>query len=496
MKETVLDLTATEAKEFFIRNDSYCNVELPPYFNFAHCLKSAIDEIKSSDLKEISQKSPNNIGNFDNVNYKFTTNKENSLSWRQFQLINPAVYAVLCNLITDTTNWGLIQKAFKKFQSHKDKIEATSIPVVGDENGKQRSKQVTFWWENNEKRALELALEYECVAQTDISTCYDSIYTHSIPWALHGKDHAKNNRKDSSLLGNRIDWILMGMSYSETHGIPQGSIMCDFIAEILLGYLDKRLYEALDKENITKYNILRYRDDYRIFTNSGKEAEIILNKLAEILLDVGLHLNAKKTFVSKDIISASIKPGKIELLSHNTSMGLQKFLLFIYDFSLRYPNSGAVKTLLNEAYNRIGNHSIKGDEMVLISLIVNIGLKNHSTYPVVSAILSKLLDGKEKSYKEHIAERLLEKFSSGAFLGWLELWLQRVFIKDDDIAKRIASKTKLGKLVFDKKINIWTFDWYIGKQDFAKIPIVDMAIIEKIHPVIQEDEFSLYPQNY
>lgn len=272
--------------------------------------------------------------------------------------------------------------------------------------------------------------------------------------------------------------------------------MCDFIAEILLGYLDEKLYKALDEIKITKYNILRYRDDYRIFTNSEKDAEIILNKLAEILLDVGLHLNAKKTFVSKDIISASIKPGKIELLSHNTSMGLQKFLLFIYDFSLRYPNSGAVKTLLNEAYNRIGNHSIKGDEMVLISLIVNIGLKNHSTYPVVSAILSKLLDGKEKSYKEHIAERLLEKFSSGAFLGWLELWLQRVFIKDDDIAKRIASKTKLGKLVFDKKINIWNFDWYIGKQDFAKIPIVDMAIIEKIHPVIQEDEFSLYPQNY
>lgn len=496
MKETVLDLTATKAKKFFIRNDSYCNVELPPYFNFTHCLKSAIDEIKSSDLKEISQKSPNKIGNFDNVNYKFTTNKENSLSWRQFQLINPAVYAVLCNLITDPVNWASIQDTFKKFQAHKDRIEATSIPVVGDENGKQRSKQVTFWWENNEKRALELALEYECVAQTDISTCYDSIYTHSIPWALHGKDHAKNNRKDSSLLGNRIDWILMGMSYSETHGIPQGSIMCDFIAEILLGYLDERLYEALDKENITKYNILRYRDDYRIFTNSEKDAEVILNKLAEILVDVGLHLNAKKTFISKDIISSSIKPGKIELLSHNTSMELQKFFLFIYDFSLRYPNSGAVKTLLNEAYNRIGNHSINGDETVLISLIVNIGLKNPSTYPVVSAILSKLLDGKDKPYKEHIADRLLEKFNSGAFLGWLELWLQRVFIKDGDIAKRIASKTKLGKLVFDGKTNIWNFDWYKGSRNFTNVPIVDIAIMEKIHPVIQEDEFSLYPQNY
>lgn len=213
-------------------------------------------------------------------------------------------------------------------------------------------------------------------------------------------------------------------------------------------------------------------------------------------MDVGLYLNAKKTFVSRDIISSSIKPGKIGFLSCNTSMGLKKFLLFIYDFSLRYPNSGTVKTLLNEAYNRIENHSIKGDEMVLISLTVNIGLKNHSTYPVVAAILSKLLDGKDKPYKEYIADLLLEKFNSGAFLGWLELWLQRVFIKDDDIAKRIASKTKLGKLIFEGKTNIWNFDWYNGSRNFVNVPIVDMAIMEKIHPVIQEDEFSLYPKNY
>lgn len=134
--------------------------------------------------------------------------------------------------------------------------------------------------------------------------------------------------------------------------------------------------------------------------------------------------------------------------------------------------------------------------MVLISLTVNIGLKNHSTYPVVAAILSKLLDGKDKPYKEYIADLLLEKFNSGAFLGWLELWLQRVFIKDDDIAKRIASKTKLGKLIFEGKTNIWNFDWYNGSRNFVNVPIVDMAIMEKIHPVIQEDEFSLYPKNY
>ena len=58
------------------------------------------------------------------------------------------------------------------------------------------------------------------------------------------------------------------MNYGQTNGIPQGSVLTDFIAEIVLGYIDSKLSERIRKEiGSINYKIIRYRDDYRIFTN-------------------------------------------------------------------------------------------------------------------------------------------------------------------------------------------------------------------------------------
>lgn len=58
------------------------------------------------------------------------------------------------------------------------------------------------------------------------------------------------------------------MSFGQTNGIPQGSNLMDFIAELVLGYSDLQLSKKLIMTTISNYKILRYRDDYRIFTNS------------------------------------------------------------------------------------------------------------------------------------------------------------------------------------------------------------------------------------
>ena len=63
------------------------------------------------------------------------------------------------------------------------------------------------------------------------------------------------------------------MQCGQTNGIPQGSVLMDFIAEILLGYIDEILTEQLNTAHIVNYKILRYRDDYRIFVNNPDEGE-------------------------------------------------------------------------------------------------------------------------------------------------------------------------------------------------------------------------------
>lgn len=41
---------------------------------------------------------------------------------------------------------------------------------------------------------------------TDIADCYPSIYTHSITWAMYGKEKVKNDEnKCSGSLGDKID---------------------------------------------------------------------------------------------------------------------------------------------------------------------------------------------------------------------------------------------------------------------------------------------------
>ena len=153
-----------------------------------------------------------------------------------------------------------------------------------------------------------MSLDYEYLTNIDISNCYGSIYTHSIPWAIHGKDKAKKNRKGDNLIGNVIDKHLKELSYGQTNGIPQGSVLMDFIAEMVLGYID---CELTKKIKIKNYDIIRYRDDYRIFTHNLSDGEQIVKLISEVLIDFGMSLNPNKTKPTDQVIKGSIKPDKL-----------------------------------------------------------------------------------------------------------------------------------------------------------------------------------------
>lgn len=87
------------------------------------------------------------------------------------------------------------------------------------------------------------------------------------------------------------------MSYGQSNGIPQGSVLMDFIAEIVLGYADLELSRSIEKYNIEQhqeqnkiqeYKIIRYRDDYRIFANSQNDVVKIAKLLTEVLQQLNL----------------------------------------------------------------------------------------------------------------------------------------------------------------------------------------------------------------
>jgi len=331
---------------------------LPKYYTFENLLNSVDEELKKHELSDF-YKCKCKPSNYEDVNYEILNNKDGKYAYRPLQLMHPAIYVSLVHKITKQKNWTSIQDRFKKFQECEN-IECMSIPRQSMTDESDKAEQVSHWWEQLEQQSIELALDYSYLSYTDITDCYGSMYTHSVPWALHGKNCAKKNRYNNDLFGNQIDNHLRDMNHGQTNGIPQGSTLMDFIAEMVLGYADLELEKRLKHESLTGYKILRYRDDYRIFSNSPVTNEIIIKCLSKVMIDLGFKLNPEKSGHSTNIIKGAIKPDKLYWMQQKqTDQNLQKHLLIIHDLSLIFPNCGSLDKALNNFYRSIKKGTIE-----------------------------------------------------------------------------------------------------------------------------------------
>ena len=233
-RQSILDLTNGEARAFLLKPESYCSLDLPPYIVFSSLIESVHQVLEGKRLSDLRRSKPRD---FDDVNYTTLHNKDGKYSWRPFELIHPALYVSLVHAITEEDNWQLILNRFRQF-AFNDKIRCLSLPIVSGSIEKDKAEQVSHWWSEVEQRSIELSLDYDYLIETDITDCYGSIYTHSIVWALHTKVEAKKNenRANNNFIGNVIDWHIQDMHYGQTNGIPQGSVLMDFISEIVLVY--------------------------------------------------------------------------------------------------------------------------------------------------------------------------------------------------------------------------------------------------------------------
>jgi hypothetical protein len=234
-RQSVLCLSADEARKFFLKQESYCTFDLPPYISFQAVLTKVSKILGDKNLNDFynSQKPRD----FDDVNYSLYNNKDGKYAWRPLQLIHPVLYVALVHKITIPDNWNMIKNRFNDSSSNAQ-IQCLSIPIVSLSKEKDKAEQISEWWKKIEQNSLKLSLEYNYLVETDISDCYPSIYTHIISWALHGKSIAKKEKNNPKLLGNIIDRLIQDMHYAQTNGIPQGPVLMDFIAEMVLGYAD------------------------------------------------------------------------------------------------------------------------------------------------------------------------------------------------------------------------------------------------------------------
>lgn len=326
---------------------------------------------------------------------------------------------------------------------------------------------------------------------------------------VNGKEPSKEKTNGKGLLGNIIDHHIQAMQFGQTNGIPQGSTLFDFIAEIILGYADRQLSLKLEEEGVSKYNILRYRDDYRIFSNSKDELEKIAFFLHEVLTDLNLQLNTEKTLLTEDVITDSIKKDKIWYVSNiplfrkyskrnkqrmfSLASCLQQEALYIHQFAKKYPNSGTLVKLLISYASRLRKKSIKCDEKVLISILIGIAMKSPKCYGAVLSNISILLQRISKTEEmEKIVNDIYTKFERLPNIGELQIWLQHITYQ---MSSSIEYTEPICKIVEGKMdVKIWNFDWVSDKykEDFPIGTICAKEIRDKITPVIPIDEVSLF----
>jgi Reverse transcriptase (RNA-dependent DNA polymerase) len=139
-----------------------------------------------------------------------------------------------------------------------------------------------------EEKEIQWKAGAQYVVKADIASCFPSIYTHSIPWALHGKTTAKSNNT-SALTGNLLDKLTQSTRDKQTNGLIIGPHSSNVISEIVLTAIDVEL----QKKGYEK--LFRHIDDYTFYARTRDEAEKFIKDLGLSLRTYEMSLNDKKT---------------------------------------------------------------------------------------------------------------------------------------------------------------------------------------------------------
>lgn len=488
-ERSILEMTGSQARAFLLKPESYCGIDLPVYFTFARVLSGISMELSGKALATMSSKPRDHEG----VNYSMLSNKDGRHAWRPFQLIHPALYVSLVQQITEPTQWKVIRDRFQEFQKPAN-LKCLSIPIQAPPTRKDKAAQILNWWRGIEQGSIELALDYNYAFHADITDCYSAIYTHSIAWAIHGKAKAKVSRTDRTLIGNIIDSHIQDMRHGQTNGIPQGSILMDFISELVLGYADLELSDRLKAAGITEFSILRYRDDYRIFVQSPQIGEAILKALTEVLIGLGLKLNASKTTGAQLVINNSIKPEKRAWLrGRQGDSNLQKHLLVIHAHGHDFPNAGSLTVALTHFHERLHRMKRISNPLALISIATDIAYHSPKAFPVCSAIVSKLLSELAgKAARVDAIQKIHAKLSQLPNTGHMEVWLQRI---SHSFVPNLRYKEPLCRLVKGKPVDIWNSSWITSAKLKAALDptkIVNKAKLGALKPIVKPKEIELF----
>jgi len=252
----------------------------------------------------------------------------------------------------------------------------------------------------------------------DISKCFDSIYTHTISWAVKDKETAKN-KTSHEYFGSAFDSFMQNINYRETNSICIGPEVSRLFAEIIFAKIDKNVTKTLVKKKIVNkkdYEIRRYIDNYYVFVNDIGEADEIQHELSIALQEYNLHINDGKTedfvrpfYTKKSFAVDSINKHINNLMENIVNKETINGKVYLFPQKV-FKQKAVVKSFINEAkaacfaadlqYDAVSNYVLGAIRNKLISIadnydeaiLLNVGQENIKVeyYRVVFEVLLEL----------------------------------------------------------------------------------------------------------
>jgi hypothetical protein len=241
--------------------------------------------------------------------------------------------------------WPEIQKHFKK---SKLSLSRPTLNKSGD-----RATEIAPLSELYERR-LTLSAGYRYVLKTDISRFFPTLYTHSIPWALHTKRLAKVDQKNLSaaFFGNVLDLLVQRCQHRQTLGVPIGPDSSHVIAEIIASAADIDIREQLGRWP----QGYRHVDDYFMCFNSSQEAESALSAIVKALREFELDINVSKTQIIRvdDLLEDSwvdpIRSFEFEFQDVNKQRNqIHRFFTMAFELSRAHSDENVLKYALRKS---------------------------------------------------------------------------------------------------------------------------------------------------
>lgn len=268
------------------------------------------------------------------------------LSRRFLQIPNPKHFSLLSDKIA--SRWADYETVYRL----SDYSQSYPIPeTAADKRSVSTfSKNVAEFRNSLLKTSIDKLFE----VRVDISKFYPTIYTHSIAWALLGKDKAKyyfkeKNNIDTFIAGGDTDAALYKYAESvdiavracqerQSMGIPIGPDTSHIIAEIVACRIDSILKIRLNGMGL---KACRYYDDYYLYVSSRDEADKALKNMQLILSDFQLEINEAKVkirefpFAFEDEFTTNIH--SFDFNKTNQSNSIKHYFSSIWSFAERNP---------------------------------------------------------------------------------------------------------------------------------------------------------------